>query len=49
MALAVLLEHPESSDVVMAEGAAAEAHLLGWDSAVMAECQEAVVAEVGEP
>ena len=49
MAQAVLLEHPENLVAAMAEGAAAEAHLLGWDSAVMAECQEAVAAEVGEP
>ena len=49
MALAVLLEHPENLVAAMAEGAAAEAHLLGWDSAVMVECQEAEAVAVGEP
>ena len=49
MALAVLLEHPENLVAAMAEGAAEVAELLGWDSAVMVECQEEEAVEVGEP
>ena len=49
MALAVLLEHPENLVAAMAEGAAEVSHLLGWDSAVMVECQEEEAVEVGEP
>jgi len=48
MALAVMMEILENLDVVMAAEAAGEAHLLGWDSAVMAECQAVAAAVVGE-
>ena len=49
MALAGLLEHQENLDVAMVVEAAGEVHLLAWDLAVMAECQVAEAAEVGEP
>jgi len=48
MAMVELMEHQESSDVAMAAAAAAEAHLLAWDSAVTAERQVEAVQVVEE-
>ena len=49
MAQAVRMEHPESSDVVMAAEVAAEAHLLAWVQEEMEVRQVAEAVAVGEP
>ena len=47
MAMAVLMEHPESSDVVMVAEVAVEAHPLAWVLVEMEE-RQVVAAEVVE-
>ena len=49
MAQAVRMEHPESSDVVMAAEVAVEAHLLAWVQEEMEVRQVAEAVAVGEP